>query len=701
MRKKNHNRTKAKATSLTALLASVLILSALAGVQFIEEVSAIEYTQYEGTLDGADFLLRIPDQWNGGLVVICRGTAGPTTIPSPSSIIGYGSYMLEQGFAVAASNYGSAGFCIQAGVNSTYELTMYIIDNYNVTGKVFLYGISMGGAVALLLGEKYPEVYSGVLDLFGIKDAKEAQTVAKRLANLTNEELTAELTALNITHIPPDWFSSLQAARDFFVNAANSTELALGGTPESNPQAYEDVSPTYHANIQIPVITVHGTDDSLVPYYQSIMYQDAVADAGRSSLHRLQTVPGGGHGWLFPTTEIPTRFDELVEWSNELTGARDWPMWGYDAQRSGYTTSSAPNTNQVLWTSTIGMAGTHPAVVDGKLYVGDWSGVFYCLDVRANGSQIWNSTAGAGIFSCPAVADGKVYVGSADNNTYCWDAMTGAKIWSYTTGGDVASSPVVANGKVYIGSNDGKLYCFRADHGQVVWKFTTGGAIQLSSPAVANGKVYIGSSDRKLYCVDAASGTLEWSYTTGDEVLSSPAVANGKVYVGSNDDKLYCLNAATGALIWSYTTGGDVGYSSPTIANGKVYVGSYDNSIYCLDATTGALIWSYTTGGEVWGSPTFADGKVYVGSFDRNFYCLDAATGALIWNYQTNGMVYSSPVVANGVAYAVSTDRRVYAFGAWEPIPESLTIGVMLLLSTIAVIVSARYFRKRQKWENW
>ena len=34
-------------------------------------------------------------------------------------------------------------------------------------------------------------------------------------------------------------------------------------------------------------------------------------------------------------------------------------------------------------------------------------------------------------------------------------------------------------------------------------------------------------------------------------------------------------------------------------------------------------------------------------------------------------------------------------------VPEGLTIGVMLLLSTIAVIVSARYFRKRPKWENW
>ena len=44
--------------------------------------------------------------------------------------------------------------------------------------------------------------------------------------------------------------------------------------------------------------------------------------------------------------------------------------------------------------------------------------------------------------------------------------------------------------------------------------------------------------------------------------------------------------------------------------------------------------------------------------------------------------------------YVVKTNE----FGV---VPESLTIGVMLLLSTIAVAVSARYFRKRRKWENW
>jgi serine/threonine-protein kinase len=120
-----------------------------------------------------------------------------------------------------------------------------------------------------------------------------------------------------------------------------------------------------------------------------------------------------------------------------------------------------------------------------------------------------------------------------------------------------------------------------------------------------------------------------------------------------------------------------------------------------LDAATGVHIWNYTTGGDMWSSPAVADGKVYIGSFDKKVYCLDATTGALIWNYITGGIIESSPAVANGVVYVGSDDKKVYAFSAGPPIPEGLTIGVMMLLSTIAVIFSTRYFRKRPKTENF
>lgn len=641
-----HNGNKVKTASLTVLLVSMFLLYALAGAQFVGQVSAAGYTEYIGTLGGADFVVRFPDPWNGMLVIVCRGYS-PTSINATSALDLYNtsnnvSSLLDQGFAVAASSYGSTGFCIQKGINTTYELTNYVINTYHITGKVFLYGISMGGAVALLLGEKYPDLYSGVLDVYGVKDLKEEYTVAMFVAVIENE---------------------------------------TGGTPTTQPKAYEDRSPTYHANIMMPVITIHGTSDIMVPFNQSINYQTAVANAGRSSLYRLYNVTGVGHLSPAIAAEVPSRFSELVAWSNALTGS-DWPMFGHDLQHTGYSASPAPSTNQTLWNYTVGgFIASSPAIANGKVYVGSYDYKFYCLDA-ATGAHIWNYTTGGIVGSSPAVVDSKVYVGSDDDNIYCLDAASGALLWNYTTGGDVVSCPTVSSDMVYVGSKSDLLYCLNASTGAYMWSYMTSGDV-LSSPAIADGKVYVGSYDNRVYCLNALTGAHIWNYTTGGWVWSSPAVADGKVYVGSNDTKVYALNALTGALVWNFATGAEV-VSSPAVVDGKVYVGSFDNKVYCLNASTGAHIWNYTTVNDVFASPAVADGKVYISSIGHVVYCLNAADGAFIWSYTTGLDVYSSPAVANGVVYVGSIDKKVYAIPEFPPTAMILTLAILAAFAVFA-----------------
>ena len=695
--KKNRINLKAKATSLTILLLTLFFLSSLIGIQFVKEAAAVVYTQYTGTLNGADWALRIPDPWNGMLVVVCRGSSGPV-LPSPLPTLGYHTYELNQGFAVAASNYGSAGFCLKAGINSTYELTRHVIDNYNVTGKVFLSGTSLGGIIALLVGAKYSDLYSGVLDLMGIKDLKERYTRLARWASLSDAELEAEMIALGITTIPPPTYATLEDYRIKCTNASRAIERETGGTPDTHPQEYEDLSPTYQANLTIPVITVHGTDDAIVAYYQSLLYNASVVDAGCSNLYRLYTVPGGGHngGTL---DEGPERFDELVEWSNYLTGDYDWPMFGHDPQNVGYTESPAPSTNLTLWTTTFSIGGgVSPVIAEDRLYFGAWDNKVYCLNY-STGAQIWNYSTGGAILCTAAVADGRVYVGSIDDNLYCLDAESGTKLWNFTGDGwGFRGAPALADGKVYAGSDDTNVYCLNATTGVKIWNYPTDDVV-ITFPAVADGKVYAGSNDTNVYCLDATTGAKIWNYSTGDHVLSGPTVADGKVYVGSYDSHVYCLNATTGAQIWNCTTGGAV-FTSPTIAYGKVYVGSFDGNLYCLNISTGVPIWAYSTGGKIFGSPAVADGKVYVGSADTNVYCLDATFGTIIWTYETVGVSYHGPAIANGVVYVLG-GNQVYAFSDEETfIPESLSVIGVFLLSTTAALACFSIFRKRPKWKK-
>jgi len=179
-----------------------------------------------------------------------------------------------------------------------------------------------------------------------------------------------------------------------------------------------------------------------------------------------------------------------------------WPMFHHDLNHTGYSTSTAPNTNNTVWSYTTGgNVASSPAVVDGVVFIGSNDGKVYALNVYT-GAHIWNYTTGSVAWSSPAVADGKVYVGSWDSKVYCLDASTGTHIWNYTTGREVLSSPAVAYGKVYVGSGDNNVYCLNASTGTSIWIYPTVGGPNRrleSSPAVVDGKVYIGSDDHKVY----------------------------------------------------------------------------------------------------------------------------------------------------------------------------------------------------------
>ncbi len=381
---------------------------------------------------------------------------------------------------------------------------------------------------------------------------------------------------------------------------------------------------------------------------------------------------------IIPTIASDTVNIEYVNGKSSDDDIDWWPMFRHDLQRSGYSTSNAPDTDNVLWNYTIGFRiFSSPAVVDGRVYIGAYSPSYlfddvYCLDANT-GKIMWSYNTRASVYSSPAVWDGKVYIGSNAKKVFCLDVITGGYIWSYKTrDGEFYSSPAVVEGKLYIGSEDNYVYCLDANTGEYIWSYETGDDV-FSSPAVADGRVYIGGWDYNVYCLDASNGDHIWSYTTGFFVDSSPAVADCKVYIGSWDDNVYCLDANTGAKIWSYRL--DQVMSSPAIWDEKVYISSFDG-VFCLDANNGSKIWKYKT--EEWefvwsSSPSVADGKVYIGTvwdayFSGNtFYCLDAITGDYIWSYAIDTCSYSSPAVADGKVYIGSDDGNIYAFGELEP----------------------------------
>jgi len=301
-----------------------------------------------------------------------------------------------------------------------------------------------------------------------------------------------------------------------------------------------------------------------------------------------------------------------------------WPMFHHDQSHTGYSTSTAPNTNNTIWSYTAGWGVmismfTVSTLQQERKYgttqqVAGWSLLLLLPMVRS----MWDH--GIRRFTVWTLQQERTY-GTTQQDGLVFSLLL--LLMAKSMWGQMMTRFTVST---------------------LQREYTTGNWVS-SSPAVADGKVYVGSDDYKVYCLNASTGTKIWSYTIGHYVRSSPAVAYGKVYVGSTDDKVYCLNASTGTHIWSYTTGGNV-YSSPAVADGKVYVGSIDDSVYCLDASSGAYVWSYTTLDSVESSPAVADGRVFIGSIDGKVYAFGPPSYTLT--------IYSSPTGVTFTADGVS-----------------------------------------------
>ena len=348
-----------------------------------------------------------------------------------------------------------------------------------------------------------------------------------------------------------------------------------------------------------------------------------------------------------------------------------WPMFHNDANQNGFSTSSAPETNDVLWSyQTDYLITSSPNVLNGKVYIGSLDKKFYCFDMM-NGNILWNFTTNGQITGSSAVGNGKVYFGSQDSTFYCLDADNGNQIWRFNTNFMIESSPTVKDDKVFFGSRDGSLYCLNADNGSLIWEYSVGNVIW-TSPAVTDDRLYFGTVGGDFFCLDTLNGDFIWSYSTTSGIWSSPAVFNGSVYFGSNDDYVYCLDTDDGSLIWKYNTGGEV-HSSPAIAYGNVYVGSSGQGLFCLNAETGDLVWQYLINNGIWSSPSVAENKIFYGNdpccgTPAYFYCTDAFTGEKIWQFNIGGIIgmKSAPAIAAGKVFIGTGNGTVFAFGGIE-----------------------------------
>ncbi len=123
----------------------------------------------QGTHEHAAYIIEVPPDWNGELVMWAHGFAGNGTVllVDPPGF-GLRQRLLDQGYAWAASSYAGNGYDIRTGVLSTKALADLFGTMFDHPSRTYITGVSMGGHIIGRSLEQFPRYYAGALPMCGV-----------------------------------------------------------------------------------------------------------------------------------------------------------------------------------------------------------------------------------------------------------------------------------------------------------------------------------------------------------------------------------------------------------------------------------------------------------------------------------------------------------------------------------------------------
>ncbi|HKS26985.1 MAG TPA: LpqB family beta-propeller domain-containing protein [Pyrinomonadaceae bacterium] len=176
-------------------------------------------------------------------------------------------YFVDQGFTVLAVNYRtSGGYNPQLAKLSTGDKLVadisagvdYLKSAQGVeASRIGIVGFSFGGWLMLSTLIQNPDLFAAAVDFYGPSNMA-------------------------------DWYRDVASFRPLMA-------LAFGGTPEQKPDVYRMASPVnFVERIKTPLLILHGTSDTWVPYSQSVALAEALKAAKKE--HEFITYQGDNHG---------------------------------------------------------------------------------------------------------------------------------------------------------------------------------------------------------------------------------------------------------------------------------------------------------------------------------------------------------------------------------------------------------------------
>lgn len=141
-------------------------------------------SQCTGELNGAKYTIKLPQNWNGSLLLYSHGYRFAAPAPpsfdavatnaqvSSTDTDGTGSdplsqKLLDEGYALAGSSYKSNGWAVGDGVQADEDLHAQFVKLVGKPRRTYAWGDSLGGLITEVLAETNPDWVDGAAPMCG------------------------------------------------------------------------------------------------------------------------------------------------------------------------------------------------------------------------------------------------------------------------------------------------------------------------------------------------------------------------------------------------------------------------------------------------------------------------------------------------------------------------------------------------------
>lgn len=361
------------------------------------------------------------------------------------------------------------------------------------------------------------------LDVYGMYDGNDGPFMDEARYKAAGLDLIEGAEPAEIHEKSADivWAYDMRTDLGVFPHNIASSSVALTGeylfVTTSNGMDWS------HINIPNPqaptIVALHRETGELVAEEASgiserILHANWSSPAYVSDLHGVPTVVfGGGDGYAYGFHA--EEFDEEVEGGETYQLFKElWRVdcnpeeYRFDADGNPIRYATYPGPSEII---------SSPVIHNNRVYIvigqdpehGEGVGAVTCIDPSLGTGQdaiLWQNKDVGRSISTPSVVDGLLYIADYSGRLFCIDAETGETYWEHDTLSHIWASTLVVDGKVFLGNEDGEMVIMKAGKEKELINVVNFPAPIYASPVVANNTLYI-MSQTHLYAYEYGAST--------------------------------------------------------------------------------------------------------------------------------------------------------------------------------------------------